>query len=542
MWSPRFGVGQNLAGFAVRPWWPWASVVIVLLASAAVRLRLLDVPLDRDEGEYAYIGSLLLDGIPPYARAYNMKMPGIYGVYAVMLAVFGHSAAGIHVGLAVVTSLSTVLVFLLGRRVFDARVGVAASVAFATLSLNPHLFGLAGYAEHFLLPAVLLAILLLVRAVDEDRPALVALAGMMFGVAFLVKQSGGAFASLGIAWVITQRLPDRRGAARDAALVIVGAVVPFALVCAALAALGTFENFWFWTVRYALEYGSVMTPSAAWRNLRQSTGQFLPASWPIVALAALAVALALGGRDLPLRQRRVFLMLFTLASAVGVSVGLYFRQQYFLLLAPAVALLAGAAPFAIVRGLPGRPGAASAFAASLVLLGPVNEAFAERTMLFQASPARFARTLYGYNPVSESIEIGRYIRERSATHDTIAVIGSEPQIYFYAGRPAATGYIYMYPLMEPQPFAAAMQQHMVTELTTLRPRFLVMVNVYISWLATPASDATLARWLQTQWGAFEQVGVADIVSDDLTRYRWDDAARDYRPESALWVAVFRRRD
>ena len=37
--------------------------------------------------------------------------------------------------------------------------------------------------------------------------------------------------------------------------------------------------------------------------------------------------------------------------------------------------------------------------------------------------------------------IARYIRERTAPGDRIAVIGSEPEIYFYAERNAATGHL-----------------------------------------------------------------------------------------------------
>jgi len=40
--------------------------------------------------------------------------------------------------------------------------------------------------------------------------------------------------------------------------------------------------------------------------------------------------------------------------------------------------------------------------------------------------------------------------------ERIAVLGSEPQIYFYAKRRSATGYIYTYPLMEPQPYSKQM--------------------------------------------------------------------------------------
>lgn len=58
---------------------------------------------------------------------------------------------------------------------------------------------------------------------------------------------------------------------------------------------------------------------------------------------------------------------------------------------------------------------------------------------------------YGLNPFPESLEIGRFIRENSAENDRIAVIGSEPQIYFYSDRRAATGHIYTYALMEDLP-------------------------------------------------------------------------------------------
>ena len=41
-----------------------------------IRIRFLAIPLERDEGEYAYAGQLMLQGIPPYRLAYNMKFPG----------------------------------------------------------------------------------------------------------------------------------------------------------------------------------------------------------------------------------------------------------------------------------------------------------------------------------------------------------------------------------------------------------------------------------------------------------------------------------
>ena len=68
---------------------PWLVVAFVLLFVVVVRVRLLDVPLERDEGEYACAGQLILHGIPPYQVVYNMKFPGAYAVYALFLALFG---------------------------------------------------------------------------------------------------------------------------------------------------------------------------------------------------------------------------------------------------------------------------------------------------------------------------------------------------------------------------------------------------------------------------------------------------------------------
>ena len=81
----------------------WAAICfsLVLAVVVGVRIRLLNLPLERDEGEYAYIAQLLLKGIAPYAQAYTMKLPGAPLMYALIMAVFGQTAWGIHLGLLV---------------------------------------------------------------------------------------------------------------------------------------------------------------------------------------------------------------------------------------------------------------------------------------------------------------------------------------------------------------------------------------------------------------------------------------------------------
>src|ERR1051326_3081130 len=82
----------------------WLIVACTILLVFAIRARLRQMPLERDEGEYAYAGQLILHGVPPYKDAYNMKLPGTYAAYALIMAVFGQSASGIHIGVAVINA------------------------------------------------------------------------------------------------------------------------------------------------------------------------------------------------------------------------------------------------------------------------------------------------------------------------------------------------------------------------------------------------------------------------------------------------------
>ena len=140
------------------------------------------------------------------------------------------------------------------------------------------------------------------------------------------------------------------------------------------------------------------------------------------------------------------------------------------------------------------------------------------------------------------MEIARYIRERTSREDRIAVVGSEPQIYFYADRQAATGYIYTHALMEPHPYAASMQRQMIGEIEAANPRFVVFVKVGTSSLVGSESDQTVFRWFEDYRKGFDRIGVVDIITPQRTTYLWGPQAAAYTPRSDRWPAVLERRD
>src|SRR5216117_4225850 len=83
-------------------WWILLAVVIAVVV--LIRIHFLAIPLERDEGEYAYAGQLMLQGIPPYRLAYNMKFPGTYAAYALLMSIFGQTILGIHLGLLLINA------------------------------------------------------------------------------------------------------------------------------------------------------------------------------------------------------------------------------------------------------------------------------------------------------------------------------------------------------------------------------------------------------------------------------------------------------
>jgi hypothetical protein len=521
-------------------------LLVILFLTAAVRIRLLEVPLERDEGEYAYAGQLILQGEPPYRHAYNMKMPGIYAAYALIEAAFGQTRQAIHLGLLLVNGVTVLLVFLLARRLHGRAAGVGAAAAFAFLSLGQPVQGVFANAEHFVLPFALGGILLLLR--QGPRPALwrIPAAGVLLGTGYLMKQHGAAFVAFAGLYVLVSEHLDRpvlwKPLTARCLLFLVGALLPFGLTCLILWRAGVFEKFWFWTFRYARTYASGIPLSDGWHNLKGMT-ETLVLSAPMVWLLAGAGLAALAWNP-KTRKQSAFVAGFTAFSFLAVCPGLYFRPHYFVFFLPAASILAGIAAgsledlFARFRlAWLGRA------VALLLLAGSIAQgAYAQRSFLFFLDPLMASRITYGFNPFPESLEIARYIREHTKEEDRIAVLGSEPQICFYAGRRSATGHIYTYALMEDHSFARDMQQEMIREIESAQPEVLIFVNIPWSWLAGPQSIRDIFTWSERYRDAFyETAGIIELASMNRTLYRWNEEAKGYRPKSEYWLAVFARR-
>ena len=242
----RAGTGEDTPSFLLRVL-PWIVLLSAIALSAAVRVRLAGVALERDEGEYGYAGRLILEGIPPYKLAYNMKPPGIYTAYAVIMALFGKTPFGIRLGLLLVHVASSVLVFLLGRRIMDPLSGAIAGAAYALLATSASVLGPFAHASHFIVLPAMGGLLLVRRAIDSGSWRTLFGAGLLLGVAILMKQH--AFVMLSRSRRLTfSALSSQRRIVPHArvgwAALAAGAARPSSSRSARAVAAGTFDRFW----------------------------------------------------------------------------------------------------------------------------------------------------------------------------------------------------------------------------------------------------------------------------------------------------------
>ena len=482
----------------------WTLAVIVFGVVLAIRIRLLGIPLERDEGEYAYAGQLMLQGIPPYKLAYNMKFPGTYAAYAAIMSIFGQTIFAIHLGLLLVNAITIALIFLLGRRLMNSTAGIAAATTYAVLSVSPSVLGLAAHATNFVMIAVLGGTLLLLNTTDRQAFRRLFASGLLFGIGALMKQPALLFIPFGAIYLlyndVRQRLSPKKILLRNLTFWI-AAIFPIATTCLVLWHAGVLDKFWFWTVRYAAQYGTFLMGeiySGRWPVFRaiqvslQSVTEAIGIVWVLWALAALGLMVGLWKRTS--RSSTTFLLGFLVFSALAVCQGFYFRPHYFIMILPAVSLLVGVAISNLSDFLTSRMimvRFAPLFLLGVTLSLPI---FWEKKFFFVISPVEASRMIYSDNPFAESVKIADYLRDHTTPNDTIAVLGSEPEIYFYAQRHSATGYIYTYGLMEPQKYAGQMQEEMIHEIERARPKYLISVVMFYSWLWRPGSERLIFTW------------------------------------------------
>src|SRR5581483_2640696 len=161
--------------------------------------------------------------------------------------------------------------------------------------------------------------------------------GLLFGMAFLMKQPGIVFAAFAAIWLAVEgrreTAPGRSqwlAAASKLVLFALGVAVPFLLTCFVLWRAGVFGKFWFWTFSYARQYASNLSLSDGLLYLRSGITRATMATLSLWLLGAAGLSAFFWDRSV--RKHALFTAGLLGFSFVAVSPGFYFRQHYFILM------------------------------------------------------------------------------------------------------------------------------------------------------------------------------------------------------------------
>ena len=372
-----------------------------------------------DEATYSALAARVAHGGSMYTDAIDHKPPGIVAVYAAVFAVAGpYRLAAVRILLVLVVALTGIgvgelAVLLTGdprTRLAGAMYVLASATGFPD-NVQP------ANTELFLnLPLTLAATLMVtVPTAKSVRRVLLlaALAGALTGAATLFKYQA---ALAGLAWL--SAIWTMRARPGAAAAAVAGLAIGFGAVAAALvahyAAAGHLDAFIFWGWRYNFSYIASMP-------LTRQEGRALVRTCVMALFWAPLVILALRRTRRPEGSVTPIVIVWFGAMALAVATGGRYFGNYYLMLLPPLAVLAGR--LAIPR--PAVVGAAALAAISVVA-----------AVFWPALRPDLAGEDRRYRQAAS------WVHEHSSAGDRLFVWGDSAQLYPYSKRLMATRFAF----------------------------------------------------------------------------------------------------
>ena len=475
-----------------------AALILIAALFVATRISLLPVSLERDEGEYAFMASQFLDGHAPFSNAYNMKLPGVALTYAAFFAIAGKTIEAAHLALLFVDILTLGFFYLILVRLgIRSHIRLPALFFLALLLTGWRSLGFAAHATHFILGFFMPGLWLMLFRGSTWK---LAASGLLMGFAFLCKQQAVfLLATSGLALIVLSWKNSRSlvSVIRECCVFGFSALVPLAVIIAWAFAAGSIETMKFWTVDYANAYTSLTSLQDAVITFSSGIGRVAGDNLPLWLIAIPGLFFIL--RSLRREKDGTGAILFVLGVGAFLTVvpGYYFRPHYFVTMLPFVALCGAwgvssvATMFAKAAKTLHVPFIAALALSAVFVVYPV--AYTVNYCFLYTNEQLHARA-YGTHLFVSSVSMAEKIRELTPRHDSVGNLTCDPQIMFYADRRSASGYLYMYSLMEDHKYAESMQRELIQEIESNRPATLVYIPR--PWDRTPKSRELVFTWLE----------------------------------------------
>jgi len=504
-------------------------LALLIIVTVLIRLPDLAMPLERDEGEYAYAAQLITSGGVPYRDSFCQKPPVVFFWYLAGFGLFGETKEGIHLVMALASALTAFGLYCLCARLASSPslalsagpagrgAGWFGALVFMLAAAGTGYFGSAANTEIFMLAPLVFGVLFLLKGAEDEKPLHWFLAGLFFAAAFLTKQVA-LFSFLGpglfAAWLLWRKKSPVWSHVKPLLFGGAGAavfVLPVLVWFGGAGALGEFTEAAF---AHNLDY--VGSPFGAWKwkqVFRVLADRFLLSDGVLWACLVVSFLFFLTKKESRRHGALWFCLLWFTGSLFGTALGPYTFGHYFLQLLPplaaAAALLFGMIPALFVR-LPGWGQAVSYLMVVAVLL-PMAAARVDSLSMPIEKRSFELYKVYGPPPFAAAAEVGEFVRATTDPGDRILVVGSEPEILFYARRRSATRYTIFYPLTAAVSRSDAMCDELFREIAANPPAKIIRVYCPTSFITGGPSTAKL----MSINSRIEAILGKDYVEEDL---------------------------
>ncbi|MEA2527792.1 MAG: hypothetical protein QOF73_5019 [Thermomicrobiales bacterium] len=439
-------------------------LVLVVAVSLVLRWPFFGVPLNADEGGYAYVAQRWLDGRGHlYDDLWVSRPQGIFLAYGLIFHTLGTSVEAIHVGAWLVGLATTLFVWLFARDWLGRRAAIPVALVFTLINGSPYLEGYTANAEVFMaLPAATGAWLLLRWARRGGGAGALVAVGVLAAMATLLKPSGVVMLPMALAFVwliggVSWRTAIGRGAwiGGGFALGLAPALVHGWMI--------GWQDFVYASATYRLEFQSSATVSSAhhWerfvrlirhcRALVVAVGLLVGArwaaglSWPPVPAPWLAPRVSgvvaeprLFGRPMVRSDAEaggLLLRLWLLGCLAGIAMGGDWWYHYLLQITAPLAIWLVAA-LRDLNGLLSRGWRWGVTIAVITLL------IGQYWVGAIGSPDRISSWLYHRNEIVAADEVAAYLRTHAPAEAPVYIAFSQPAISYLADRPSPYRYLY----------------------------------------------------------------------------------------------------
>jgi len=128
------------------------------------------------------------------------------------------------------------------------------------------------------------------------------------------------------------------------------------------------------------------------------------------------------------------------------------------------------------------------------------------------------------------------LKKRSVPTDSIAIIGSEPELFLYSERSSALSHLFFQGVVQRHARYAQFQQQIREQLWGRKPRFVVLPGAQYEHLKDDPLVIEIVARLQKE---YHPICVVDIM-ENKSQITWDPPPEKDVPQTLFWVIVLER--